>query len=106
MLSALVLARTLLAEPPAAVERRVAAMGTTLDIAVVAHSREKALELGRALEDFYEMFFQTFAGFMTSPEQLNRLFNGTGPEAKAKAKPYVVHCYRSRQEYIDKLKQR
>lgn len=68
------------------------------------HSREKALELGQALEDFYEMFFQTFAGFFNSPEQLKKLFDGTGAEAKAAVRPHVVHYYRTRQEYIDLLK--
>lgn len=68
------------------------------------HSQEKALELGRALEDFYEIFFQTFAGFFNTPEKLKELFNGAGPEAKAAVKPYQVHYYRTRQEYIDVLK--
>jgi len=68
------------------------------------HSREQAMELGRALEDFYEIFFQTFAGFFNSPEQLKKLFNGTGPDARAAVRPYTVHYYRTRQEYIDALK--
>lgn len=68
------------------------------------HSREKGLELGRALEDFYEIFFETFAGFFNTPEQLQKLFDGGGAEAKAVAKPYVVHYYRNRQEYLDRLK--
>lgn len=68
------------------------------------HSREKALELGRALEDFYEMFFQTFAGFFNTPEQLQKLFDGSGAEAKAAVRPHVVHYYRTRQEYVDLLK--
>ena len=68
------------------------------------HSLEKALELGRALEDFYGIFFETFAGFFNSPEQLQKLFDGNGAEAKAARNPYEVHYFRERQEYIDRLK--
>jgi len=68
------------------------------------HSREKGLELGKALEEFYDIFFQTFAAFFNTPEQLQKLFNGQGAEAKAAVTPYRVHFYRTRQEYIDVLK--
>lgn len=68
------------------------------------HSREQGLELGRALEDFHEMFFQTFAGFFNAPEQLGRLFSGTSSNAKTLAAPYHVSYFRTRDEYIKKLK--
>lgn len=68
------------------------------------HSLEMGVELGRHLEDFYRIFFQTFAGFLTKPSELNNLFNdGTTSEGTA-AKKFVVHYYRTKQEYVETLK--
>lgn len=68
------------------------------------HSLEMGVELGRHLEDFYRIFFQTFAGFLTKPSELNKLFNdGTTSEGTA-AKKFVVHYYKTKQEYVDTLK--
>ena len=65
-------------------------------------SLERAVELGKALEDFYEFFNETFAGFFNTPEQLKKLFDG---KARAvQTTPYVVHYYRSRDEYLDRLR--
>ncbi|MFO0918900.1 MAG: DUF1570 domain-containing protein [Planctomycetaceae bacterium] len=67
------------------------------------HSREKALELGRALEDFHEIFYQTFAGFFNTPEQLQKLFDGSSGDVRSHKKPHEVHYYRTRDEYIRRL---
>lgn len=67
------------------------------------YSLERGVELGLALEDFYAFFHQTFAGFFSEPEQLLRVFNGTAPSVNKAARPYLVHYYRSREEYIQRL---
>jgi hypothetical protein len=67
------------------------------------YSLERGVELGRALEDFYAFFHQTFAGFFNDPEQLARIFNGTAPQVNKAARPYLVNYYRSREEYIQRL---
>lgn len=68
------------------------------------HSLEMGVELGRHLEDFYRIFFQTFAGFLNKPSELNKLFSdGTTSEGTA-AKKFVVHYYRTKEEYVQTLK--
>ncbi|MBC8113231.1 MAG: hypothetical protein H7062_02545, partial [Candidatus Saccharimonas sp.] len=66
-------------------------------------SLERGVELGKALEDYYEFFNETFAGFFNTPEQLTKLFEGTAKAVRPNAKPYVVHYYRTREEYLDRL---
>lgn len=66
-------------------------------------SLERGVEMGKALEDFYEVFHETFAGFFHTPEQLQRLFDGTSKSVRAD-RPYTVHFYRTRQEYVDRLR--
>jgi len=67
------------------------------------YSLERGVELGRALEDYYGFFHETFAGFFNEPEQLKRLFNGSTPSVNKAAKPYKVHYYRTRDEYVQRL---
>lgn len=68
------------------------------------HSLEMGVELGRHLEDFYRIFFQTFAGFLNKPSELSKLFSdGTTSEGTA-AKKFVVHYYRTKDEYVQTLK--
>uniref|UniRef100_A0A7C2JZU6 DUF1570 domain-containing protein n=1 Tax=Schlesneria paludicola TaxID=360056 RepID=A0A7C2JZU6_9PLAN len=67
------------------------------------YSLERGVELGRALEEFYEFFHQTFAGFFNDPEQLQRLFDGTSPAVNRNGKQYLVHYYRTREEYVERL---
>ncbi len=69
------------------------------------HSLERGVELAKALEDFYRFFRQTFAGFFNTPKQLQKLFEGpvTGSGRAMVAKPYLVHYYRTRDEYNRKL---
>jgi len=68
------------------------------------HSLERGVELGKALEDYYEFFNETFAGFFNTPEQLKKLFEGAAKSARPDAKQYVVHYYRTREEYLDRMK--
>lgn len=67
-------------------------------------SLERGVELGRALEDFHEYFYETFAGFFNTREQMLKMFDGTGKAVRADPPPYLVHYYRTREEYIDRLK--
>lgn len=69
------------------------------------HSLERGVELGRALEEFFDVFFQTFAGFFNTPEQLKKMFDGSGGP-RNNTKPYVVHYYRTREEYLERLRSR
>ncbi len=70
------------------------------------HSLERGVEVAVALENFHRFFFQTFAGFFNTPEQLQKLFAGVAgrPRRRAQTKPFEVHYYRSRDEYIRRLK--
>ncbi len=67
-------------------------------------SLEKGVELGKSLEDFHEMFYETFAGFFNTPEQLQKMFDGGGKQGRSVVKPYSVHFYRSRDEYRERLR--
>lgn len=70
------------------------------------HSLERGVEIATALEDFHRVFFETFAGFFNTPEQIAVLFNGSAGAARPSIpqKPHLVHYYRDRDEYIRRLK--
>jgi len=70
------------------------------------YSLERGVELGRALEDFYSFFHETFAGFFNDPEQLQRIFNGTAPAVSKSVRPYHVNYYRTREEYVQRLEKK
>ena len=67
-------------------------------------SLERGVEMGKALEDFYGVFNETFAGFFNTPEQLQKLFDGTGKTVRPEPKAYTVHFYRTREEYLERLR--
>ncbi|MBS0203102.1 MAG: hypothetical protein JSS49_09410 [Planctomycetes bacterium] len=66
-------------------------------------SLERGVEIGRSLEDFHEFFHEIFAGFFNTPEQMKRLFEGNSV-GNSTSRRYQVHFYRTREEYIDRLK--
>lgn len=66
------------------------------------HSLEMGVELGRHLEDFYRIFFQTFAGFVSSRTELKNLFVGKA-SAMTTSEPFVVHYYRTKDDYVAHL---
>jgi len=68
-------------------------------------SLEYAVELGRRLEEYHELFHEVFAGFFSTPEQMQKLFSGTGNVAGA-LRPKLINCYRTKAEYVDRLKDR
>jgi hypothetical protein len=67
------------------------------------HSLERGVELARKLEDFHTVFFQTFAGFFHSPEDVQNLFAGRSGTTRPVTAPHVVHFYRLRDEYLSEL---
>ena len=67
-------------------------------------SLERGVEMGKALEDFYVVFHETFAGFFQTPEQLQKLFDGTSKSVRAD-QYYKVHFYRTREEYRQRLRE-
>ncbi|WP_459556648.1 DUF1570 domain-containing protein [Lacunimicrobium album] len=68
------------------------------------HSLEKGVEISRALEDFHEYFRFLFAGFYTTPQQIQALFRG-GQSGRAlpSSQLYVVHYYANKDEYVRTL---
>ena len=66
-------------------------------------SLERGVEMGKALEDFYGVFHETFAGFFHTPEQLQKLFDGTSKSVRTD-QPFKVHFYRTREEYLERLR--
>lgn len=67
------------------------------------HSLERGVELASHLENFYQIFFQTFAGLLTSKANLDALFKGASATGGV-TRQYVVHYYRTKQEYINTLR--
>lgn len=66
------------------------------------HSLAKAVELARELEEYYELFHEVFAGFFSTPEQMQKLFEGAKTRNAVSLKR--VNYYRTRDEYVDRLK--
>ena len=74
-------------------------------LVITNHSLERGVEIATALEEYYRVFFQTFAAFFNTPEQLQKLFEGNVKRTRRslKSKPYIVHYYRTRDEYNQRL---
>lgn len=67
------------------------------------YSLEHGVALASSLEEFHRFFEQTFAGFFNDPKWLQALFEKPTVAAKANAKPFDVHFFRTRDEYIARL---
>jgi len=67
------------------------------------YSLDKGVDLAAKLEGFHSLFFQNLAGFFKTPEEFRQLLSGSGGP-RIPTKPLVVHFYRSRDEYIARLK--
>lgn len=67
-------------------------------------SLESGVEMGKALEDFYGVFNETFAGFFQTQEQLQKVFEDSSKATKLDDKSYTVHFYRTRDEYLERLR--
>ncbi len=68
------------------------------------HSLERGVELGVALEDYHRFFVREFAGFFNTPQQMKALFDGGSADVRGNGKRYQIHYYRSRDEYVRRLK--
>ena len=70
-------------------------------------SLEQGVKIAAALERFYGVFFQTFAGFFHTREQLQRLFEGRKSRSETGGgRPYRVNYYRQREEYNRRLQKK
>jgi len=71
-------------------------------------SLERGVTIAAALERFYGVFFQTFAGFFHTREQLQRLFEGhkSRSENRDGGRPYHVSYFRQREEYNRRLQKK
>ncbi len=71
-------------------------------------SLERGVEIAKSLEQFHDFFMQTFAAFFSTPEQMARLFQTSGPNSNLQIRrdPYDVDYFRTRQEYADRLRQK
>ena len=67
------------------------------------HSQERGVDLAKKLEDFHGLFFQIMAGFFSTATDVEQLFAG-GKARPTVSKPNVVNFYRTRDEYLDALK--
>jgi hypothetical protein len=67
------------------------------------HSLERGVAVATSLEEFYDNFFQVFAAFFNTPEQMEKLFSGRGSFQTSRKKPYEIHYYRTRDEYNRRL---
>jgi hypothetical protein len=70
-------------------------------------SLERGVEIAKSLEQFHDFFMQTFAAFFSTPEQMARLFQASGPNnLQIQRDPYDVDYFRTRQEYVDRLRKK
>lgn len=71
-------------------------------------SLEEGVELGKALEEFHQFFHQTFVAFFSTPEQIQKLFEGPTRSTRrtSQTKPFVVHYYRKPDEYFVRLRRK
>ena len=71
-------------------------------------SLEQGVTIAAALERYYNIFFQTFAGFFHTREQLQRLFEGRKSQSRSRegVRPYVVNYFRQREEYNRRLQKK
>ena len=67
-------------------------------------SLERGVELATSLETFHKYFHNTFAAFFNTPEQLKKQFAPTGTSTAKPSKQFAVTFFRSKDEYISKLK--
>ena len=70
------------------------------------HSLERGVEVAKALEVYHQFFFQHFTSFFNTPDQIQRLFEGgvRSSSLQQRKKPYEVHFYRSKEEYVERLR--
>lgn len=71
------------------------------------HSLERGVEVATKLEEYHDFFAQTLVGFFYHPDELQKLFNAASYSRRnQQAQPFVVHYYRTREEYNRELVER
>ena len=64
---------------------------------------EEGVALAKKLEVFHDWFQRAYPAFFNTPAQLKVLFGAAARPRRAKRKPFVIHYYRSKQEYVRRL---
>ncbi|MEM1062137.1 MAG: hypothetical protein AAGJ97_07410, partial [Planctomycetota bacterium] len=74
------------------------------------HSLEKGVEIARKLEVYHEAFLKIFVAFFRTPEQIGRLFDGSGTirgrSPGSRDDKYDVVLFRDRDDYVANLRRR
>jgi len=67
-------------------------------------SHERGVELAVLLEGFHDWFKRAYPEFFTTPQQLTEaLQRGAGRRGPVRRKPFVVHFYRTKDDYVARL---
>lgn len=66
-------------------------------------SLETGVKLAKKLEVFHDWFTRSFPAFFNTPDQLKKLFAGAARRRRAVRKQFVIHFYRTRDEYVNRL---
>ncbi|MFM9963285.1 MAG: DUF1570 domain-containing protein [Planctomycetaceae bacterium] len=67
-------------------------------------SLEEGVALASSLEEFQRFFEQTFAGFFNDSKRIQLLFDSPAAAARSVAKPFQIHFFRSKAEYVARLR--
>ncbi|TWT49938.1 hypothetical protein KOR42_37560 [Thalassoglobus neptunius] len=68
------------------------------------HSLERGVELGRNLEMFHQFFMEQFTAIFSTPQQMQRLFNGAASPSRVRRNPHRIAYFRNKDEFIRELK--
>ena len=68
------------------------------------HSLELGVALASSMEEFHRFFEQTFAGFFNDSKRIQLLFDNPVAAARAMTKPFQIHFYRNKDEYVARLR--
>jgi hypothetical protein len=65
------------------------------------HSLERGVEIAEKLEDYYSFFISEFPGLFNTRAQMKKLFAvGANARPRMNQNPFVVHYYKSKDEYV------
>lgn len=68
------------------------------------HSLEKGVEIGRQLEEYHRFFMREYAAFFSTPQQMQRLFNGAATSRRNLQNRHRVYYFANREEFVNALK--
>jgi hypothetical protein len=64
---------------------------------------EEGVALAKKLEVFHDWFQRAFPAFFNTQAQLKVLFGAAARPRRARRKPFVIHYYRNKEEYVRQL---